>query len=234
MEDTIARMKVVIFGATGMIGQGVLRECLSAADVSHVLAVVRSPMGKTDPKLEELVHADFLDFAPVADRLAGYDACFWCLGISSVGMKEPEYTRITYDYTVAAAKVLAEKNPTMVFVFVSGANTDETEKSSTMWARVKGKAENAVAAMPFKSVYRFRPGYIQAGKGIVSKTPLYRAFYVLLSPFYPFWKLVAPGFVTRTESVGKAMLELARDGYDKPIIESREINALAARADARP
>lgn len=223
-------MKVVIFGATGMVGQGVLRECLLAPDVELVLAVVRAETGKADAKLRELVHADFTDFSPVAAKLTGYDACFWCLGVSSAGMNEADYTRVTYDYTMAAAKVLADKNAAMTFVFVSGASTDSTEKSSTMWARVKGKTENAVARLPFKAVYMFRPGFIQAMHGVVSRTPLYRALYVVLGPLYPVWKALFPGFVTTTENVGRAMLNAARRGAPKQILDSRDINALAAQS----
>ncbi|HEY4012460.1 MAG TPA: NAD(P)H-binding protein [Polyangiaceae bacterium] len=221
-------MKVVLFGATGMVGQGVLRECLLASDVEVVLAVGRSKTGKTVPKLRELVHADFSDFAPVAGELTGYDACFYCLGVSSAGMNEADYTRVTYAYTMAAATVLAEKNPAMTFVFVSGAGTDATEKGTTMWARVKGKTENAVARLPFEATYMFRPGFIQAMQGVVSRTALYRALYVVLGPLFPVWKALFPGFVTTTENVGRAMLQAARSGAPKHVLDSRDINALAA------
>ncbi len=220
-------MKVVLFGATGMVGQGVLRECLLAPDVEQVLAVVRSSTGVKDAKLMELVHADFTDFSAVADKLTGYDACFYCLGITSAGMTELEYTRVNYEFTMAAALFLADRNNAITFFFFWCAITDATERGRVLWARVKGKTENAVAAMPFKAAYMFRPGIIRPMHGIVSRTKMYRALYVVFMPLFPVLKALFPDFVTTTEKVGLAMLRAARTGAPKTVLETRDINALA-------
>lgn len=218
-------MKIVLFGGTGMVGQGVLRECLLDRDVTRVLSVVRAPSGQTDPKLRELVHNDFFDFTTVAAELAGFDACFYCLGATSIGKTEAEYSRITYDITVAAGDIVARGNPQLTFIFISGANSDSTEKGSAMWARVKGKAENYVLALPIKSAYVFRPGLIQPMHGIRSKTLLYRIPYVLIAPFVPWLKRQFPKFVTTSETVGRAMLNVARRGYPVHTLETTDINA---------
>jgi uncharacterized protein YbjT (DUF2867 family) len=220
-------MKVIIFGATGMIGQGVLRECLLDPAVTRVLVVARTAMGQRHDKLVELLHQDFLDFTPLADQLSGYDACFFCLGISSAGLSEADYRRVTYDYTLAAAQLLARRNPQMTFIYVSGAGTDASEKGRSMWARVKGQTENALAQLPFKSSYMFRPGYIQPLHGIKAKTRLYRLIYIFMGPLYPLWKTLFPRLVTTTEKVGRAMINVAAKGAPKRLIESRDINALA-------
>ncbi|MCP3061662.1 NAD(P)H-binding protein [Myxococcus sp. K38C18041901] len=222
-------MKVVLFGATGMVGQGILRECLLAPDVEQVLAVVRSPTGQRHEKLREVLHQDFLDYGAIEASLQGYDTCFFCLGVSSAGMDEQAYSKVTYDVTLAAAGVLLRLNPTMTFIFVSGAGTDGTEKGRVMWARVKGRAENALLRMPFRAAYMFRPAFIQPLHGIVSRTRLYRALYAVLGPLYPVLKRLAPRFVTTTEAVGLAMLEAARSGAPKQVLENDDINALAAR-----
>jgi uncharacterized protein YbjT (DUF2867 family) len=221
-------MKVILFGATGMVGQGVLRECLLDEGVTSVLAVGRAASGKTHDKLRELVHADLYNLEPVSAELCGYDACFFCLGVSSAGMKEAEYRRITYDLTVSAAQLLSRLNPNMAFIYVSGAGTDSTEKGRSMWARVKGETENAVLKMPFKRAYMFRPGMIRPLHGIVSKTRLYRVLYTGLGPLLAGFGAVAPGLVTTTERVGLAMIKVARDGGDKQIFENKDINTLAA------
>lgn len=225
-------MKVILFGATGMVGQGVLRECLLAPDVEQVLAVGRAQTGQRHEKLRELLLKDFLD-ASSESALDGYDACFFCLGVSSAGMKEEDYRRVTYDLTLAAAQVLARTSPGMTFIYVSGAGTDSTEKGRSMWARVKGRTENALAAMPFRAVYLFRPGFIQPMHGIVSKTPLYRAIYKVFSPLYPVLKAVAPRYVTNTEAVGLAMLATAELGAPKKVLENDDINELARRYSQR-
>src|SRR5258708_4281048 len=150
-------MNVILFGATGVVGQGVLRECLLDPDVERVLSIVRAPIGRSDPKLREQVHNDFFDFSAIENELAGYNACFFCLGVSSAGMKEADYRRVTYDITLAAARVLARLNPAMTFVYVSGTGTDSSEKGRSMWARVKGKTENDLLPLPFKPAYMFRP-----------------------------------------------------------------------------
>jgi uncharacterized protein YbjT (DUF2867 family) len=221
-------MKIILFGATGMVGQGVLRECLLDPDVESVLSIVRAPSGVTQEKLRERVHRDFFDWSALESELTGFDACFFCLGVSSAGMNEADYTRVTFDLTLAAAKVLAKANPEMTFVYVSGAGTDSTEKGRSMWARVKGRTENALRALPFKAVYLFRPGFIQPMHGIKSKTRLYRFLYVVSTPLTPLVKAIAPGAVTTSEKVGRAMLAVAKRGAPGPIIENRDINALGA------
>jgi len=225
-------MKVILFGATGMIGQGVLRECLADPEVERVLCVVRSPVGQTHDKLTELTHRDFTDYAAVESELTGYDACLFCLGISSVGMSEADYTTITYDYTLAAARALLKVNPAITFNYISGASTDGTAKGSVMWARVKGKTENDLLAMPFKGAYMFRPGFIQPLHGIKSKTPLYSGLYAVLRVFYPLLRLM-PGFVTNTEQLGRAMIEVAKHGAAKRVLESSDINAINGGAGQR-
>ncbi|HEY6066144.1 MAG TPA: NAD(P)H-binding protein, partial [Thermoanaerobaculia bacterium] len=205
-------MKVILFGATGMVGQGVLRECLLDDEVERVLAIVRSPTGQRHGKLEERVHADFFDFSAIAPTLSGYDACFFCLGVSSAGMKEADYRRVTYDITLAAANTLVGRNPAMTFIYVSGAGTDSTGRSRTMWARVKGRTENALLELPFRRAYMFRPAFIEPGPGITSKTRSYRVLYAVLAPLFPVLRALFPRFVTTTEEVGRAMLEAAKHG----------------------
>jgi uncharacterized protein YbjT (DUF2867 family) len=220
-------MKVILFGATGMVGQGVLRECLLDPEVTEVLAVGRAATGQSDAKLKEIVHPDFTDFLAIADRLGGYDACFFCLGISSAGMSEPNYRHVTYDFTLAAAQVLAARNPAMTFIYVSGAGTDSTARGKSMWARVKGETENALLALPFKAAYMFRPGIIQPLHGVKSKTKLYRAAYVVAAPLFPILKKLAPKHVTTSEQVGRAMLAVAKRGAPVQHLENADINAAA-------
>jgi uncharacterized protein YbjT (DUF2867 family) len=219
-------MKVLIFGATGMVGQGVLRECLLAPDVQSVVAVGRSATGQQHARLRDLVHKDMYDYSAIEPQLQGFDACFFCLGVSSVGMKEPEYKRITYDLTLAAATVLARLNPGMTFTYVTGAGTDSSERGTSMWARVKGATENALLRLPFKAAYMFRPGMIQPLHGARSKTPLYDAAIVVLKPVlglaYRWW----PNRVTTTEKLGRAMLAVARGGAPKVVLDPADINAL--------
>jgi uncharacterized protein YbjT (DUF2867 family) len=221
-------MKVIVFGATGMIGQGVLRECLLDDGVERVLTVGRTPTGQKHDKLVEIVHADLFDLSPIETELAGFDACFFCLGVSSAGMSETAYARVTYDLTLAVANTLARLNPAMTFVYVSGTGTDGSERGRSMWARVKGKTENALMRLPFKAAYMFRPGFVQPQSGIVSKTRLYRVAYRLVGWMYPVWKLLFPGFVTTTDQVGRAMLNVARKGAPAAVLENRDINAAAA------
>ena len=216
-------MKVILFGATGMVGQGVFRECLRDPEVERVLVVGRSSVGIQDEKVREIVHKDFLDFSSIADQLGGYDACFFCLGTSSVGMKEQDYTRVTYDYTTAAAQVLATQNPGMTFIYVSGAGTDSTEKGRLMWARVKGKTENALFKLPFKA-YAFRPGYVQPLDGIKSKTKLYQTLYSVVGALHPLLRGLFPKYVTTTELVGRAMICVAKRGAPKRLLENDDIN----------
>lgn len=219
-------MKVILFGASGMLGTGVLRACLLDPGVERVLVVGRTLTGAADPKLREIRHADFTDFAPIAAELSGYDACFFCLGVSAAGMSEADYTRVTYDFTLAAARVLSERNPGMVFVYVSGEGTDANGRA--MWARVKGRTEDALAALPFRAVYLFRPGLIQPRHGAVSKTRLYRITYVMMTPFFPIMRLLFPRQITDSDRVARAMLKVARDGAEKRILTNPDINELAA------
>ena len=219
-------MKVLIFGATGMVGQGVLRECLLAADVESVVAVGRNPTGQQNPKLRDLVHKDMYDYGDIEPQLQGFDACFFCLGVSSVGMKEPEYKRITYDLTLAAATVLARLNPGMTFTYVTGAGTDSSERGSSMWARVKGATENALLRLPFEAAYMFRPGMIQPMHGVRSKTPLYDAAIFVLKPVLGLAHSLWPNKVTTTEKMGRAMLAVARNGAPKAVLDPADINAL--------
>ncbi len=224
----VSAMRVLLFGASGMVGQGVLRKCLLAPDVEAVVSIVRNPTGRRDPKLRELVHTDFLDFSPIAPELQGLDACFFCAGMSSAGMSEDEYRRVTYDQTMAAAVALARFNPQMTFVYVSGAGTDSSERGRTMWARVKEKTENALLALPFRAAYMFRPGIIQPLHGIRSKTKVYRIFYTALAPVLPLLRRRFPLFLTTTEQVGRAMLEVAKHGAGKRVLETADINAISS------
>ncbi len=185
-------MKVILFGASGMVGQGVLRECLLDPEVKTVLSIVRSSTGQEHAKLREIVHKDFFDFSAIESELAGFDACFFCLGVSSAGMSEENYRRVTYDIALAAAKTLVKLNPDMTFVFVSGAGTDSSERGRLMWARVKGQTENALLRLPFKAAYMFRPGVIVPLHGIKSRTMLYRVPYAVLGPILPLLQRLFP------------------------------------------
>lgn len=211
-------MKVILFGSSGMVGQGVLRECLADGGVSEVIIVVRTPSRVEHPKLREIVHRDFENFTGFQ---IDADACFWCLGVSSTGMTEIDYTRVTHDYAVAAARALVR--PTMTWIFVSGAGAE----GGAMWARVKKKAEDALLAMPFKSVYIFRPGMIQPLDGIRSRTRLYNALYPVLYPVMMAMKVIAPGSITDTRRIGRAMLHIARSGFPKRILGNADINEAA-------
>jgi uncharacterized protein YbjT (DUF2867 family) len=222
-------MRAIVFGATGMVGQAVLRACLRDPEVERVLVVVRTPAGQTSEKVEELIHGDFFDWSGVATTLTGYDACLFCLGVSSAGMKEPEYHRVTYELTMAVASALVRVNPGMTFIYVSGAGTDESERGRSMWARVKGKTENALLAMPFARAYMFRPGFIQPEEGVISKTPLYRAIYAVSSPLFPVLKALFPRAVSSSGQVARAMLEVAKRGSPVKRLESTDINALTPR-----
>jgi uncharacterized protein YbjT (DUF2867 family) len=219
-------MKVILFGATGMVGQGVLRECLLDAGVESVLAVGRSPTGQRHPKLREIVHDNFTDYSAIESELIGYDACFFCLGVSSVGMNEERYRHLTYDITLAAATTLARLNPGMVFTYVTGRGTDSTEKGSLMWARVKGKTENDLQKLPFKAAYMFRPAGIQPLHGVRSKVAWIQAVYAGAAPLLSLLNRIAPKYMTTSEQVGRAMIKVARVGYPKPVLESEDINAV--------
>jgi uncharacterized protein YbjT (DUF2867 family) len=220
-------MKVLLFGATGMVGQGVLRECLLDPDVELVQAVGRSATGVRDAKLREIVHRDLFDYRQVEAELAGFDACFFCLGVSSFRMAEAEYEHITYDLTMAAAATLARLNPQMTFVYVSGAGTDSSEQGRVRWARVKGKTENALLRLPFKAVYAFRPGVIVPLHGVRSKTAVYRFFYALGNPLLPVLRWAFPAHVLTTGQIGRAMLAVARSGAPRRVLESPDIRTMA-------
>ena len=217
-------MDVILFGASGMVGQGVLRECLLDPNVETVLSIGRSRTGREHPKLREIVHQDIANLAPIEDQLRGYDACFFTLGVSSAGMKEADYRRITYDLTLGAARTLAALNPEMTFIYVSGMGTDSAGRS--MWARVKGETENALLRLPFKAAYMFRPGFIQPLHGIKSKTALYRIPYAILGPFNSLFLKFFPKYATTTEVLGRAMIKAARQGAPKKVLESQDINSL--------
>jgi uncharacterized protein YbjT (DUF2867 family) len=219
-------MKVILFGATGMVGQGVLRECLLDPGVESVLAVGRSPTGQAHPKLRELTHDNFVDFSAIESQLAGYDACFFCLGVSSIGLDEARYRHLTYDIPLAAATMLAKLNPGMTFIYVTARGTDGTERGSVMWARVKGKTENDLLKLPFKAAYMFRPAAIQPLHGVRSKTAWIHATYMATAPLWTLLNRIAPAYATTTEQVGRAMIKVARDGYPKPVLESEDINAV--------
>jgi uncharacterized protein YbjT (DUF2867 family) len=220
-------MKVIIFGATGMIGQGVLRECLLDAGVERVLSVGRSATGVQHAKLTELVPPDMWRYHSIEQALSGFDACFYCLGVSSAGMAEADYDRVTFGIAVAAAETLARLNPAMTFVFVSGAGSDSSERGRIMWARVKGKTENAILRL-FKSAYVFRPGVVQPLHGVRSRTAAYRALYAVTAPLLPLLRRMMPGYVLTTEQFGRAMLVVARRGAPRRVLESKDIAALVA------
>jgi uncharacterized protein YbjT (DUF2867 family) len=219
-------MKVILFGATGMVGQGVLRECLVDAGVERVLVVGRSPTGVQHAKLHEVLHDNFTDFSKIESQLRGYDACFFCLGVSSVGMEAECYRHLTYDVTMAAANTLVRLNPGMVFTYVTGRSTDSTEQGPVRWARVKGKTENDLLKLPFKAAYMFRPAGIQPLHGVRSKTAWVQAIYVVAAPLLSYLARTAPKYMTTSEQLGRAMIKVARDGYPKPVLESEDINAV--------
>jgi uncharacterized protein YbjT (DUF2867 family) len=226
-------MRVVLFGATGMVGSGVLLECLDSPRVSSVLAVGRSSTGVRHSKLREILHHDFLELDSIREEFAGADACFFCLGVSSFRMKEADYRRLTHDVTLAAATAMLAVSPQLTFIYVSGESTDSTARGRTMWARVKGQTENELLAMSFKAAYMFRPGYIQPLRGVRSRTNVYQALYDVLGFLYPLLRRTIPRHVTTTVNVGRAMIEVAAEGYPRPILGSSEINALAEVAAAR-
>lgn len=222
-------MKVIIIGASGMVGQCALRECLRDPDVTEVLTVVRRPLGANEGKVRELVLADMNSIGDVMGAIGDYDTCLFCAGVSSLGMSEVDYRRVTYDLTLNVAKALLQRYPAMTFVYVSGKSTDGTEKGSVMWARVKGATENALLAMPFRGAAMFRPGYIHPAKGIRSRTRLYQLGITIARPLYPLLKLLAPKSVTTSDILGRAMLRAAK-GAEKRVLEVPDINALGAVA----
>jgi uncharacterized protein YbjT (DUF2867 family) len=219
-------MKVLVFGATGMVGQGVLRECLLDPGVEQVQTVGRTPTGIHHPKLREIVHRDLSNYTEIEAELSGFDACFFSLGVSSAGMKAEVYERITYGITMAAAETLCRLNPQMKFFYVSGAGTDSTEHGRTMWARVKGRTENALLRLPFAAAYMFRPGLIQPMHGESPKAAVYQALYTIARPLLSLLRRAFPNYVLTTEEIGQAMLIVTRRGYPKHILEIRDIRAV--------
>jgi uncharacterized protein YbjT (DUF2867 family) len=221
------QIKVLLFGASGMLGTAVMRECLADPQVAGVVSVGRTVSALHSAKLEEIAHADLSNYRAIETSLTGLDACFFCLGVSSAGLSEADYSRVTYDYTLAAANTLVRLNPRLTFVYVSGAGTDGTGAGRTMWARVKGRTENALLALPFAAAYMLRPGIIQPLHGIKSKTRSYRIFYSLAAFLLPMLRAVFPNHVLSTTQIGAAMLNLAKHGYAKRILEARDIRAVS-------
>jgi uncharacterized protein YbjT (DUF2867 family) len=226
-------MNVLLFGATGMVGQGVLRECLLDAEVKLVQTVGRSATGAQHPKLREMVHQDLWHYDAFAANLSGFDACFFCLGVSSSGMSELDYEHVTYGITMAAAEILCRLNPQMTFIYVSGAGTDSSERGRSMWARIKGRTENALQRLPFAATYMFRPGIIQPLFGAKSKTALYRVIYTITRPLLPLLRLAFPNHVLTTQQIGRAMLHVARHGFPQRVLESRDIGAAVCVSDSQ-
>jgi len=219
-------VRVILFGATGMVGAGVLLECVADARVESLVAIVRSSTGRSHPKLREILHADFFNYDHLRAEFASCDGCFFCLGVTSVGLNETQYTRLTYDLTTAAARAMVDVNPNMTFCYVSGIGTDSTERGRTMWARVKGRTENAILALPFKAAFMFRPGFIQPVNGVRSKTAWYQLAYDIIGPISPLLMRIAPTQVTTTARLGRAMIRVAADGYTTRILYPRDINLL--------
>lgn len=216
-------MNILLFGATGMVGQGALRECLLDSKVQRVQTIGRAATGIVHPKLREVVHRDLWHYQAIEAELTGFDVCFFCLGVSAAGRSQVGYERVTYDLTMAAAETLARLNPQMTFIYVSGAGTDSSERGRIMWARIKGKTENALLRLPFKAAHMLRPGLIQPLHGIRSKTVLYRWIYFLMSPILSILRRLFPQFITTSEELGRAMLAIARQGVPKKILESSDI-----------
>ena len=221
-------MNVIVFGASGMVGQGVLRECLLDPDVQLVLSVGRRTAGRTHPKLRDRILADLFDLTPIETELSGLDPCFFCLGVASAGMAEADYRRVTFDLTLAVARTLAPLNPGMRFIYVSGAGADSSERGRAMWARVRGQTENALLQLPFKTAAVVRPAGIIPLHGITSRTPLYRVAYTLMRPLWPVLHQMFPQYVTTTEELGRVLLRIAKHGAPKPILEARDISAMGS------
>ncbi|MBP1991786.1 epimerase [Paenibacillus eucommiae] len=217
------KIRAVLTGATGMVGEGVLHECLLHDDVEHILVINRKPCGLSHPKLKEIIIHDFFDLSSIKDQLAGYQACFFCLGVSSVGMKEEEYKRLTYDLTLYFAEQLLALNPGLVFCYISASGSDRTEHGKTMWARIRGKTENHLLKLPFKKAYMFRIGYVQPTPGLKNA----HKWYAIFSWLYPVWRLLLPKYVSTLKEVGLAMVNSVNKGNEEPILEARDIVNLA-------
>ena len=226
MENNQKKIRAILTGATGMVGEGVLMECLQHPDVEQVLVINRRPCGVIHPKLTEIIHTNFFDIRYIQSQLVGYNACFFCLGVSSVGMNEEDYTHMTYDLTIHVAETLVALNRDMTFCYISGASTDSSEQGRSMWARVKGKTENDLMKMPFKAVYAFRPALMKPTAGQKNVLKIYRN----LSWLMPLFKLIFPGKVHTIRQLGLAMIKAARDGYPSRILEVKDIKEAAKTA----
>ena len=217
------KIRAIVTGVTGMVGEGVMHECLLHPEVEQVLVINRKPCGVSHPKLKEIIHNNFFDLSPIDDQLKNYNACYFCLGVTSVGLKEPEYKKLTYDLTIHVATTLSKLNPDMTFCYVSGASTDSTEKGKSMWARVKGKTENDLMKLPFKKAYMFRPGYMHPTPGLKNTLK----YYAYVSWLYPLFRVAFPGVVSTLKELGVAMINVTTKGYDKSILEVKDIVRLA-------
>jgi len=219
------KFKTIITGATGMVGEGVLHKCLQHENVEQVLVINRKPCGIVHPKLKEIIHGDFFNISPIEKQLAGYDACFFCLGVSSVGMKKDQYYELTYTLTMYIATRLSQLNPAMIFCYISGAGTDSSEKGRMAWAKLKGKTENNLIKLPFKKVYAFRPGVLIPTKGLKNT----QRFYKYLGWLIPVIKMISPVSVSSLKQLGLAMIHVVLKGYDKQVLEVKDINKLAKK-----
>jgi uncharacterized protein YbjT (DUF2867 family) len=219
------KINAIITGATGMVGEGVLMESLLHPDVEKVLVINRRPCGVSHPKLTEILHSDFLDLSPVSDKLKGYNACFFCLGVSSIGMKDDQYYLLTYTLTLHMAEILARQNPDMTFCYISGAGTDSTEKGRLNWARVKGKTENDLAKLPFRKTFAFRPGFMLPAKDAKN----IKGYFIIFRVLYPVLRAILPGFVTTLKEVAIAMINSVIHGYEKSVLEVKDIIVLSKK-----
>jgi hypothetical protein len=223
MDTNQNKIRVIITGASGMVGEGVLHECLNHSSIEEVLVVGRKTCGHSHPKLKEIIHSDFMNISSIESRLVNYNTCFFCLGVSSVGMKEPEYKKLSYDLTMNFAGSVSRLNPGMTFCYISGSGTDGTEKGRIMWARVKGKTENDLKKLPFKKVYNFRPGMMKPTEGLKNTLSYYKKLAWLL----PVIKFVAPGIYSTLAELGQSMINSVTLGYEKDTLEVKDIKALA-------
>ena len=219
------KIKAIVTGATGMVGEGVLHECLSHPGVEQILVINRKPCGVVHPKLKEIIHTDFFNFSSIEDQLQGYNACFFCLGVSSIGMKEDAFTKFTYTLTMHVATTLAKYNPGMTFCYISGKSTDSSEKGKIMWARVKGKTENDLMKLPFKKVYAFRPGFMKPTKGLKNTLPAYK----YMGWLFPVLQLLSKNYASTLKEVGDAMINVVLKGYNKQVLEVKDIIELAKK-----
>jgi uncharacterized protein YbjT (DUF2867 family) len=226
------KLKVIITGATGMVGEGVLHECLHHAGIEKVLVINRNPTGYSHPKLTEIIHSDLSDISSLSDRIKGYNTCYFCLGVTSLGKNEAEYTRLTYDLTLNFATILATLNPEMTFCYISGAGTDTTEKGRTMWARVKGKTENDLMKLPFKQVYNFRPAGIEPFLPLKPSQTFYKT-YKYMGWLFSIMKVISPNFVIPLKDLAAAMINVSFSGYSKNILEMKDIKILANAGDRK-